>query len=924
MRLLALVAGLVLAAFPARAALDVDLFDTDHAPLSAAAGDLADAPVSGPGILGDQRDLGIVGGQNATGFASVEVVGGALSFDASLQSGADPCCPAFVRADYDAFANSTAFAGNNTGLGPIDLTAGGLYDSFQLVFQSLEAITTAGYPGPGLFPPPTGTGPALIELEARSANSAQALVHVRVEPSPVPFTLIVPFSSFTSVDGSIDFAQVGSVAALVQGHELRFELARIDVVSSLDLDGDGVLSFSDNCAGLPNPDQRDTDADGAGDVCDGDLDGDGTGNGLDPDLDGDGSDNAGDNCPTVPNPGQEDTFGSDLGDACDQGVDPACETEPTGPYCDEGFAEDSQAVDTYAYRWRGSAQSFTRAFPVQATSSAGRCSVIDAGGDGVADVLTDLEPFVSQGEVCCTWEGRCNDEVANSGTPCSCAAGSCTVVGLHAVGYGFFSFPNGGTEDRVFSDGDHFPDQCDNCPFVPNDDQADADGDGVGDACTGDDDGDGVVDGSDNCPSVANPGQTNSDADGFGDACDVCPTVTNPSQSDADRNGVGDACNAAEDGDGDDWADGLDNCPAVANPALDDLDADGLLDQGDHDRDGIGDACEQRVQLSSRGCYAVWDSVGPVDLFDPAVSYDPPTGTQLSLPPDSVTPVAIFPFDFYGTTYTQIHVSSNGFISFLPGQGAGASGVDPIPTSFAPNGFVAGVWSDLFPGNVFHQTVGTAPDREFRLHFDPYLLEAHNGAYDLGFEIVLHEGSNEIELQYPGKSGFVHGGGATSASPGVAGIESPDGREGYAVVRPGGFGFSDYAVRFEPQPGLGTDGDADTFVDCLDNCPHFTNTSQTDADQDGIGNDCTCGDGDDSGTLEAMDAEAVQEALAFGGALLSPAGQAKCSVTGAVDGADGDGDGLRDDCNIADVAVVKRIAAGATVPDPQVCSRAVP
>lgn len=75
------------------------------------------------------------------------------------------------------------------------------------------------------------------------------------------------------------------------------------------------------------------------------------------------------------------------------------------------------------------------------------------------------------------------------------------------------------------TDEDGIVDEDDNCPLVSNPDQADSDGDGIGDVCEEDADGDGIPDDEDNCPETENPDQLDSDEDGIGDVCDEVPTT---------------------------------------------------------------------------------------------------------------------------------------------------------------------------------------------------------------------------------------------------------------------------------------------------------------------------------------------------------------------------------------------------------------
>jgi hypothetical protein len=133
-----------------------------------------------------------------------------------------------------------------------------------------------------------------------------------------------------------------------------------------------------------------------------------------------------------------------------------------------------------------------------------------------------------------------------------------------------------------------------------------------------------------------------------------------------------------------------------------------------------------------------------------------------------------FPFSFFGTEYTEVELSTNGFLSFDIGSPCNDNynwddrlfedAGNPIPftdaicegedSGWGGNPLIAGWFDDLDArdcGDVYTATAGTAPDRVFVVEYHDV---CHNQCEECGpgdgitFEILLFEGSGDVKVQY--------------------------------------------------------------------------------------------------------------------------------------------------------------------------------
>ena len=217
------------------------------------------------------------------------------------------------------------------------------------------------------------------------------------------------------------------------------------------------------------------------------------------------------------------------------------------------------------------------------------------------------------------------------------------------------------------------------------------------------------------------------------------------------------------------------------------------------------------------------------------------TGTAVALGDDSGTaalPLG-FVFNYFGTEYSDIHIASNGYVSFT-GAGLGEWIPASLPSGTEPNGMIAVVWDDWSPnigGTISYEVIGVAPNRKMVVNYDnvPHYSDATT---TLTAQLQLHEGTNRIEI---------HTTNATdNAGVRTQGVENEAGD--MAIPVPGrnlvSWGLTNDYVAFVPVPGGLADNCGNPVVASLSqsifSCADIGDNIITITADDGNGGITTC------------------------------------------------------------------------------------
>lgn len=140
---------------------------------------------------------------------------------------------------------------------------------------------------------------------------------------------------------------------------------------------------------------------------------------------------------------------------------------------------------------------------------------------------------------------------------------------------------------------------------------------------------------------------------------------------------------------------------------------------------------------------------------------------------DAFTGVPVgFSFEYFGNSYTNINIHSNGFLSF--GATSTPTVAQFFPNPLAPNNVLAVAWDDWNPndgGTISYATEGSAPNRKFIVDFTDLPHFGSAGALTMTTQVILYEGLNFIDYQVTRVE--------ADAGNRTQGIENADGTEAY-------------------------------------------------------------------------------------------------------------------------------------------------
>jgi hypothetical protein len=143
------------------------------------------------------------------------------------------------------------------------------------------------------------------------------------------------------------------------------------------------------------------------------------------------------------------------------------------------------------------------------------------------------------------------------------------------------------------------------------------------------------------------------------------------------------------------------------------------------------------------------------------------TGTALSLGDDTSADVtSAFSFNFYGVSSNEFCINNNGHVVFATSSScSGNFSNSSFPAlTFGANPTFMPFWDDFYAGgNVYFETVGSSPNRQFVVEWaskDTFDTQGLTPGYT--FELVLNESNGSIDFNYANVvSGSPHDNGAS-------------------------------------------------------------------------------------------------------------------------------------------------------------------